>query len=115
MKIFASLLLSTLLTFALAPRAHAEEQMPSSGIKNKLMQMENDWEKAYQKKDHATLAGMVADDFCGMSAKGKMRSKADVLSEMEEGATVTSAVNKNMDVHVYAPNLATVYGISTKK
>jgi ketosteroid isomerase-like protein len=117
MKLLTPLLVTTLLAFGLAPGAHAKDMSADSGaIKSKLMEMENNWEAAYQKKDHATLAGMVADDFCGMTTKGKHRDKANVLSEMEkDGDTVTAAANKDMDVHVYAPNLATVYGISTEK
>jgi Domain of unknown function (DUF4440) len=59
---------------------------------------------------------MVADDFAGFSSKGKHLTKSQLVDEIKnETNTLSSSVNDKMDVHVYAPNLATVCGTSTEK
>ena len=59
---------------------------------------------------------MVADDFSGFNSKGKHRTKSQLVDEIKnETNTLSSSVNDKMDVHVYAPNLATVCGTSTEK
>ncbi len=117
MKLFTPLLAVTLLAFAVAPSAHAQEKSAdSSAIKGKLKQMEDAWEKALLTKDYAAIGNMVADDFAGYSSEGKYLNKSKLLDEIKnETNTLSSAVNDNADVHVYAPNLATVCGTSTEK
>jgi ketosteroid isomerase-like protein len=117
MKLFTPLLVITVLAFAVASRAHAQENSAdSSAIKAKLKQMEDAWEKALINKDHAAVGNMVADDFAGFSSKGKHQTKSQLVDEIKnETDTVSSAVNDKMDVHAYAPNLATVCGTSTEK
>jgi ketosteroid isomerase-like protein len=116
MKLFTPLLAITLLAVAAAPCAHAQESADSSAITAKLKQMEDDWAKALQNKDHAAVGNMVADDFAGFNSKGKQRSKAQLVDEIKnETSTLSSSENDKMDVHVYAPNLATVCGTSTEK
>src|SRR5438128_5826417 len=117
MKLFTALLAITLLAFAVAPCAHAQEKSAdSSAIKAKLKQMEDAWEKALLNKDHAAVGNMVADDFAGFSSKGKYLTKSKLVDEIKhETDTFSLAVNDSMDVHVYSPNLATVCGTSTEK
>ena len=117
MKLFTPLLAITLLAFAVAPCAHAQEKSAdSSAIKAKLKEMEDAWEKALVNKDHAAVANMVADDFAGFDTKGKHRTKSRIIDQIKnETDTLSSSVNDNMDVQVYAPNLATVSGTSTEK
>ena len=117
MKLFTPLLGITLLAFAVAPGARAQEKSAdSSAIKAKLKQMEDAWEKALLNKDHAAVGNMVADDFAGFSSKGKHLTKSKLVDEIKnETDTFSSAVNDSMDVHVYSPNLATVCGTSTEK
>ena len=115
MKLFTPLLV--LLAVAAAPCAHAQEKSADSGaITAKLKQMEDAWEKALVNKDHAAVGNMVAEDYAGFSSKGKHQTKSQLVDEIKnETDTVSSAVNDKMDVHVYAPNLATVVGTSTEK
>ena len=115
MKLFTPLLV--LLAVAAAPCAHAQEKSAdSSAITAKLKQMEDAWEKALVNKDHAAVGNMVAEDYAGFSSKGKHQTKSQLVDEIKnETDTVSSAVNDKMDVHVYAPNLATVVGTSTEK
>jgi ketosteroid isomerase-like protein len=117
MKLFTPLLVITLLGFAVAPCAQAQEKSAdSSAIKTKLKEMEDAWAKALEKKDHAAVGNMVADDFAGFSSKGEHRTKSSLVAEIKnETDTLSSSVNDKMDIHVYAPNLATVCGTSTEK
>ncbi len=109
------LLLVTALALALAPSVRAQE---NDAIKTKLKQIEDDWAKAAMDKDHgaAVMGTTLADDYAGVSSKGKHQSKADYVDETKSTTdTISSAANSNMEVHVYAPNLATVCGTSTEK
>jgi ketosteroid isomerase-like protein len=117
MKLFTPLLAITLLAFAVAPCARAQEKSAdSSASEAKLKQMEDAWEKALLNKDHAAVGEMVADDFAGFNSKGKHRTKSQLLDEIKnETDILSSAVNDKMDVHVYASNVATVCGTSTEK
>ena len=117
MKLFTPLLVITLLGLAAAPCAQAQEKSAdSSTIKTKLKEMEDAWAKALQNKDHAAVGNMVADDFAGFSSKGERRTKSSLVDEIKnETDTLSSSVNDKMDIHVYAPNLATVCGTSTEK
>ena len=113
MKIFASVLVITLLAFAIAPRVHAQE---NSAVAAKLKEMEDAWVKALVSKDTAAIGNFIADDFAGFSPEGKHATKSKLLDEAKnDPATLSSSANENMDVHVYGPNLATVCGTTTEK
>ena len=119
MKLFTPLLAIAFVGFALAPCARAQETAADAdAVKTKLKQMEDSWEKALLEKDRgvAVVGDMLADDFAGVSAKGKKQDKSQRLEDMKKETDILSAAtNENMDVHVYAPNLATVVGTSTEK
>jgi ketosteroid isomerase-like protein len=117
MKLFTPLLISTLLAFAIAPCADAQENAAdSSAVQANLKQMEDAWVKALVSKDQAAVGNMVADDFAGLNPEEKHITKSQLLDEIKnEPNTLSSATNDNMDVHVYGPNLATVCGTTTEK
>jgi ketosteroid isomerase-like protein len=124
MKLCTPLLAITLLALAVAPCAHAqtspaaasEKSADASATKTKLKQMEDVWAKALMDKDQTAVGNMVAEDYAGFSSKGKHQNKSQLLEDIKnETATLSSSVNDNMDVHIYAPNLATVCGTSTEK
>jgi ketosteroid isomerase-like protein len=117
MKLFTPVLISTLLALAATPCAHAQENAAdSSAVQANLKQMEDTWVKALVNKDQAAVGNMIADDFAGFNPDGKHLGKSQLLDEAKnEPNTLSSAVNENMDVHVYGPNLATVSGITTEK
>ena len=117
MKLFTPLLVTTFLAFAVAPCAHAQEKSAdSSVIKTKLKQMEDVWAKALLNKDPAAVRDMVADDFAGFNPKGKQLGKSQLIDEIKNDAeTLSSSVNDNMDVQIYAPNLAAVRGTTIEK
>ena len=117
MKSFTPLLVITLLGLATAPCAHAQENSAdSSAVQTKLKGMEDAWVKALVNKDQAAVANMIADDFAGFNPEGKHIGKSQLLDEAKnEPNTLSSAVNENMDVHVYGPNFATVSGTTVEK
>jgi ketosteroid isomerase-like protein len=117
MKLFSLLLVSTLLAFAIAPCAHAQENAAgSSAVQANLKQMEDAWVKALVNKDQAAVGNAIADDFAGFNPEGKHVTKSQLLDEVKnEPNTLSSATNDNLDVHVYGPNLATVSGTTTEK
>ncbi len=117
MKLFTPLLVSTLLAFAIAPCAHAQEtSADSSAVQANLKQMEDAWVKALISKDYAAVGNVIADDFAGFNPEGKHLTKSQLLDEVKNDPnTLSSATNDNIDVHVYGPNLATVCGTTTEK
>ena len=117
MKILASLLVTTLLAFAIAPGAHAQKNSAdSSAVQANLKEMEDAWVKALVSKDSAAIGNFIADDFAGFNPEGKRVTKSQLLDEAKnEPATLSSSANENMDVHVYGPNLAAVSGITNEK
>jgi hypothetical protein len=114
MKMFTPLFVIALVAFAVAPCVQAQgSSADSEAIKTKLTQMENDWVKALTTEDHgvAALGDLVADDYAGVNPDGVHQDKAAMIDETKKDSdTVSSAENENMNVHVYAPNLATVCG-----
>ena len=105
----------TVFAFAVAPCARAEDNS-GDATKTKLKQMEDAWAKALLNKDQAAIGSMVADDFAGITSKGKHQNKAQLLDEIKTSTdTVSASMNDSMDVHIYASNLATVCGTSTEK
>jgi Domain of unknown function (DUF4440) len=113
-----TLLLASILV-VVAPYARAQVgAADTSAVETKLKQMEDAWSKSFMDKDHgvAVVEPMVADDFARVSDKGKIQDKAQLLEEMKKSTDVASAsTNDKMDVHVYAPNVATVVGMSSEK
>src|ERR1700759_3772777 len=90
----------------------------NDAIKTKLMEMENNWEKALMDADHgvAGVSSMVASDYIGIDWNGERQDKTKLIDSMKnETDQRSSSTINSMDVHVYAPTLATVCGISTEK
>ena len=116
-KALTPLLAITLVGFAVAPCAHAQDSSADAdATKTKLKQMEDAWEKAFVEKDPAAIGNMVAEDYAGINSKGKHQNKSQLLNEIKsEPDTLSAATNDSMEVHVYGPNLATVVGTSTEK
>ena len=117
MKLLSPLLVITLLGLAAAPCAHAQENAAdSSAVQANLKQMEDAWVKALVNKAYAALGNMVADDFAGFNPEGKYVTKSQLLDRLKnQPNTLSSSTNENVDVHVYGPNLATVFGTTTEK
>jgi ketosteroid isomerase-like protein len=114
-KLVTPLLAVALVAFAVAPCARAQESSRDA-IKTKLKQMEDAWAKALLNKDDAAVGNLVADDFAGITSKGERQNKNQLLEDIKTSTdTVSASSNDSMDVHIYAPNLATVCGTSREK
>lgn len=114
MKLIRPLLAITLVAFAAAPLARADD----SAVKAKIKEMEDAWSKAQMDKDHgvAVIGAMVAEDFAGVTSKGEASTKASMLEKMKaETDTYTASMNDSVEVHVYGSNVATACGRSTEK
>lgn len=56
---------------------------------------------------------IVADDFIGTSSSGKTGDKATLLAQAKRDTnTYTSAVSTDLNVRIFAPNVAVVTGIA---
>ena len=116
MKLITPILaLTALAAFVAAPAVRA--QSGNEAIKSKLKEMEDSWAKSQMNADHgaAAVSEMLAADYVGISSKGVMQDKeANVKRIKDDTDTYTSAVNDQMEVNVFAPNLAIVRGKSTE-
>ena len=76
-----------------------------------LKSNENRWATAHGKEGAAIVEGLVADDFIGVSSKGKIQNRRAMLAEMKKDKdTYTFAKNEKLDVHKYGNNVAVVVG-----
>lgn len=120
MKSLAPLLAITLLavSFVPVPLLQASPESSDAGaVKAKLKQMETSWGNALLDKDKgvAVIKELVADDFSGVTSKGKIQSKSDLLDELRtDKDTLSSSTTDSMEVHVYGDKVATVCGTSTE-
>lgn len=123
MKIItATLVAFTALSLCAAPLAFAQTTANAASdtgaVETKLKSMEDSWAAAQLQKDRgvSAVSGMLASDYAGVGSKGEIRNKTEQLAHMKSDTDAyTDSKNDSMKVHVYAPNLATVCGISTEK
>ena len=79
----------------------------------KIKELESRWEAALLTHDSSMIEKIVADDFIGTSSSGKTGDKATLLAEAKRDTnTYTSAVSSDMNVRLFAPNVAVVTGIA---
>jgi ketosteroid isomerase-like protein len=106
-----------------SPAATKSAASPAAAMPQKKMSVEaalkdneNSWEAAVGNHDMATVESMVADDFAGVSSKGKVSNRRSLLSEMKKDKdTYTSAKNEKLDVHMYGTGVAVVVGTSREQ
>lgn len=107
-------------TAATSPAKSASPAAATSGKKMSteaaLKDMENRWAAALGKHDTASIESMVADDFIGVSSKGKVQNRRGMLAEVKGGKdTYTSTKNEKLDVRMYGSNIAVVVGTYREK
>ena len=91
--------------------APAAAPMNTKGMGPK--ELENAWEAAIGSHSIATVEGMVAADFVGVSSKGKFTNRSQLLSELKgDKDTYRSAKNDKLNVKMFGPNVAVVTGRS---
>ena len=80
-----------------------------------LKDLENRWEGSIPSHDPSVAQSVLADDFVGVTSKGKLLNKSGILSEIKKDTdTYTSATNGRMDVRVFGAQFAVVSGSSTE-
>ena len=80
-----------------------------------LREIEDKWEASIKMHDPAVAQAYLANDFRGVSSKGKVMTKANLLSELKKDSdTYTSTKNGKLDVRVFGGQFAVVMGTSTE-
>jgi ketosteroid isomerase-like protein len=80
-----------------------------------LRDIEDKWETSFMAHDPSVAKAYLADDYRGVSSKGKVMNKSTLLAEIKNDTdTYTSAKNGNMDVRVFGGQFAVVMGTSTE-
>ena len=100
-----------------APSAPSTASMPAK--KNTpeatIREIEEKWEASVGRHDSSVAQAYLAGDFRGVSSKGKVMTKANLLSEMKKDTdTYTSSKNGKVDVRVFGGQFAVATGISTE-
>lgn len=80
-----------------------------------LREIENKWEASIAAHDPSVVQAYVANDYRGVSSKGKLLNKSALVAQIKNDSdTYTSAKNGRMDVRVYDGRFAVVTGTSTE-
>src|ERR1043166_716838 len=80
-----------------------------------LREIENKWEASFMTHDPSITKAYLADDYRGVSSKGKVMNKSSLLAEIKSDTdSYTSAKNGNMDVRVFGGQFAVITGTSTE-
>lgn len=91
--------------------------MPSkkSSHEATIRDIEDKWEASVATHDASVAQAYLADDFRGISSRGKVMSKSNLLSEFKKDTdTYTSAKNGKVDVRVFGGQFAIATGVSTE-
>jgi ketosteroid isomerase-like protein len=100
-----------------APNASNAAVMPArkSTHEATIRDIEDKWEASVMRHDPSVAQAYLADDFRGISSKGKVMTKAKLLAEIKKDAdTYSSAKNGKVDVRVFGGQFAVATGISTE-
>lgn len=98
-----------------APKTAAVMPTKKSTPEATLRDIEDKWEASFMAHDPSVAKAYLADDYRGVSSKGKVMNKSSLLTEIKNDTdTYTSAKNGNMDVRVYGGQFAVVMGTSTE-
>jgi Domain of unknown function (DUF4440) len=80
-----------------------------------LKDIEDKWEASFMSHDPSVAQAYLGNDYRGVSSKGKVMSKSDLVAEIKKDTdTYTSAKNGRMDVRVYEGHFAVVMGTSVE-
>lgn len=87
-----------------------------SSVEATIREMEDRWEASVATHDTSIAQAYVADDFRGVSSKGKIMKKSDLLAEMKKDTdTYTSTKNGKVDVRVFGGQFAVATAVSTEE
>jgi ketosteroid isomerase-like protein len=80
-----------------------------------IRDIEDKWEGSVKNHDTSIPQAYLADDFRGVSSKGKVMNKSALLSEVKKDTDVYSSTkNDKVDVRVFGGQFAVASGISTE-
>lgn len=80
-----------------------------------IREIEDKWEASVKTHDLSIPQAYLADDYRGISSKGKVMSKANLLSEIKKDTDVYSSTkNGKIDVRVFGGQFAVATGVSTE-
>jgi hypothetical protein len=110
-KIFVTLLILAMSTFALAQSGKKMDSKPAgaNNTEQALKDIENKWAAAALKGDSETISAVVADDWSGTNPLGKVQSKSDMIEETKKAKLTKSSVG-DMKVRSLGGNAAVVTG-----
>ncbi len=89
----------------------AKKSTPEATIR----EIEDRWEASVMSHDPSVAQAYLADDFRGVSSKGKLMSKSNLLSEIKKDTDVYSSTkNGKADVRVFGGQFAVATGTATE-
>jgi ketosteroid isomerase-like protein len=90
----------------------AKKSTPEATIR----EIEDKWEASVKNHDSSVAQAFLADDYRGVSSKGKVMSKSNLLSEIKKDTDVySSSKNGKVEVRVFGGQFAVATGISTEE
>ena len=101
-----------------SPSSSTTAAMPEkkSTAEATIRDIEDKWEASVKNHDAAVPQAYLADDFRGVSSKGKLMKKSDLLSEIKKDTDVySSSKNGKIDVRVFGGQFAVATGTSTEE
>jgi ketosteroid isomerase-like protein len=85
-------------------------------VSTMLKDNETRWSAAIAKHDTATIESMVAPDYVGVNASGKVQNRRAMLADVKSSKdTYTSTKAEKLDVHMYGTGVAVVVGMANVK
>src|SRR5256714_13325448 len=80
-----------------------------------IRDIEDKWEASVKNHDPSVAQAYLGDDFRGVSSKGKVMSKSNLLSEIKKDTDVyASTKNGKVDVRDFGGQFAVATGVSTE-
>ena len=101
-----------------SPSPSSTSAMPEkkSTAEATIRDIEDKWEASVKNHDTSVPQAYLADDFHGVSSKGKLMKKSDLLSEIKKDTDVYSSTkNGKVEVRVFGGQFAVATGTSTEE
>ena len=82
--------------------AAATSGLAQGGVEQSLRRLEDEWARAVVRRDPAPLRRLLSEEFVATDGRGQLHDKAQLIAALEDPSeTVESAVNEDVQVHVY--------------
>jgi ketosteroid isomerase-like protein len=101
-----------------SPSSAASAAMPEKKgtAEATIRDIEDKWEGAVKNHDPSVAQAYLADDFHGVSSKGKLMKKSDLLAEIKKDTDAYSSTkNGKIDVRVFGGQFAVATATSTEE